>query len=200
MGLRPRPGTICATAILGLVLLLCLSSERLKVSWFDAFERKTKDHGALNVDGNLQGTGKLWESISAAMFENPGKGKKQPTTSKTTKGSMIRNYLLFIALMLSGDISTNPGPVANPCSVCFGPVARNHKAILCDCCAKYVHIRCEGGISNKAYKIMTDREEFPFICRTCLAMKHPFNELEDSEFFHTFGIDNMALIEMKILQ
>ena len=191
MGLRP--GTITALTIFGISLSFYQASESLKGSWYDTFERKTKDQGKFTFDGNLQGTGKLWESISAIIFENPSQDKRQKTTketSKTAKECMIRNYLLLIALMLSGDISPNPGPVTNPCSVCFGPVGRNHKAISCDCCDKYVHIKCEGGISNKDYKTLADKGEFAFICRACLIRKHPFSELEDSELCHTVGFEN----------
>ena len=39
------------------------------------------------------------------------------------------NYYLHaicLQLLLSGDISVNPGPVKNPCSACQKPVRKNH--------------------------------------------------------------------------
>ena len=58
-------------------------------------------------------------------------GSKKKVRLVTTKCTM-NIYLLVMFLMLSGDISPNPGPVKNPCTVCFRPVAKNHFAISCE--------------------------------------------------------------------
>ena len=61
-------------------------------------------------------------------------------------------------ILLSGDISLNPGPVRWPCSVCGKAVATNHRAIQCDNCDKWCHIsrKC-GNVSLKdCRKFMND--------------------------------------------
>ena len=61
-------------------------------------------------------------------------------------------------ILLSGDISLNPGTVRWPCSVCGKAVATNHRAIQCDNCDKWCHIgrKC-GNVSLKEYrKFMND--------------------------------------------
>ena len=47
-------------------------------------------------------------------------------------------------LLTSGNVSLNPGPSSNPskCSVCSRTVAHNHRALSCDQCKKWCHIRC----------------------------------------------------------
>ena len=32
--------------------------------------------------------------------------------------------------------------IAYPCGVCSNAVATNHKAILCDLCNKWIHLKC----------------------------------------------------------
>ena len=44
--------------------------------------------------------------------------------------------------MLSGDIELNPGPPRYPCGVSSRAVAKTHRAVLCDVCEVWQHIRC----------------------------------------------------------
>ena len=53
--------------------------------------------------------------------------------SSEVKNKYQNNYYLHaicLQLLLSGDISVNPGPVKNPCSACQKPVRKNQSAIL----------------------------------------------------------------------
>ena len=43
-------------------------------------------------------------------------------------------------LYRSGDIDLNPGP--DKCSVCNKRIARNHRAVNCDNCSMWCHIKC----------------------------------------------------------
>ena len=55
-------------------------------------------------------------------------------------------------LAISGDINPNPGPTSSEnstktlCSACMKTVAKNDRAIECDICSKWCHIKC-GGVS-----------------------------------------------------
>jgi hypothetical protein len=53
-----------------------------------------------------------------------------------------RIHRLLIILIISGDISLNPGPVKNPCGLCAKPVAKNNRAVLCEGCNYWWHIKC----------------------------------------------------------
>ena len=67
-----------------------------------------------------------------------------------------RHY--FLLLLLSGDIEINPGPI-NPCSICLRSVARNHRAILCDNCNLWSHIKCYS-MSCMDYNNLSKLDEF----------------------------------------
>jgi hypothetical protein len=44
-------------------------------------------------------------------------------------------HAIRLQVLLSGDISVNPGPMQNPCDACQKPVRKNQRAIICDeCC------------------------------------------------------------------
>jgi hypothetical protein len=55
-------------------------------------------------------------------------GRSIHNQNRTTYTSIIR------ILLLSGDISTNPGPVKYPCGKCSKPVKRNQRGIYCEDC------------------------------------------------------------------
>ena len=79
-------------------------------------------------------------------------------------------YIAFCTslLMIAGDISSNPGPVQYPCAVCSRPVAKNHRALLCDGCCKWCHIgpRC-GKIKPNEYEILKELNSFDRTCPAC---------------------------------
>ena len=57
---------------------------------------------------------------------------------KTMFHTMLCRFLsAFLILLLSGDISTNPGPVKYPCGKCSKPVKRNQRGKFI---VKTVHI------------------------------------------------------------
>ena len=66
-------------------------------------------------------------------------------------------------LLESGDVCPNPGPTTaahNPamCSVCKKTVAKTHRAINCDSCQKWCHIKC-GGVTAQDYRRFQLEEE-----------------------------------------
>ena len=70
----------------------------------------------------------------------------------------LQNDSSVFRILLSGDMSLNPGPVRWPCSVCGKAVAINHRAIQFDICDKWCHMgRKRGDVSLKNYeKLMND--------------------------------------------
>ena len=69
-------------------------------------------------------------------------------------------------LCLCGDIISNP-----TCPVCDKRVAKSHRAISCDGCSLWCHIKC-GGVSPKEYKMFQATKHFSWTCPTCIAMLH----------------------------
>lgn len=76
-----------------------------------------------------------------------------------------RWHRAMIMLALSGDISLNPGPVKYPCGLCSKSVASNHRAMLCEVCYYWHHIKCVQ-ISPSEYKLLSASED-SWVCSNC---------------------------------
>ena len=48
-------------------------------------------------------------------------------------------------------------PTKYPCNICNNPVAKNHKAIQCDKCQLWVHIKCNK-INVQTYNLLIEDE------------------------------------------
>ena len=81
--------------------------------------------------------------------------------------------------MLSGDIELNPGPTRHPCGVCSRSVAKTHRAVLCDICDLWQHIKCVN-ISPSDYEKLSTSDE-PWNCPKCTDKTSVF-EFTDSFF------------------
>lgn len=73
-------------------------------------------------------------------------------------------------LYTSGDIDTNPGP--DDCSVCNKRIAQNHRAVNCDCCNMWCHIKC-ASIKPNEYKNYQYLSSFFWWCPRCLCSSLP---------------------------
>ena len=56
------------------------------------------------------------------------------------KLSLSASYLV----LLSGDVSLNPGPIKDPCVLCGKGCRRNQRAVQCDECDLWHHAKCIG--------------------------------------------------------
>ena len=70
----------------------------------------------------------------------------KPTRHKYYQNKHITNVnyttvICIILLLLSGDVSLNPGPVQFPCGTCEKGVRRNQRAIQCDDCNLWFHLK-----------------------------------------------------------
>ena len=77
---------------------------------------------------------------------------------------------VYLSILVSGDIQSNPGPtrkISNPCTVCKKGVIKSSKAVSCDECDLWTHIRCTKDISNKMYDELTSLPNFSYICVPC---------------------------------
>ena len=74
----------------------------------------------------------------------------RPVPSQSSNLNKQRLALVFLMLILGGDVQTNPGPTKFPYATCQRPVANNHRAMGCDNCGAWVHIKC-CGVTLKQY-------------------------------------------------
>jgi len=68
-----------------------------------------------------------------------------------------------------------------PCGVCSKPVADTHRAIACDICQKWIHIKCNNFDKND-YKFFQNNSEECFICKNCISDNVAFSNLNNNEF------------------
>lgn len=92
----------------------------------------------------------------------------------------------LIRLLSCGDISPNLGPAPNcdkyVCSVCCRSVAHNHRAIQCDVCLYWCHIKC-GKVTPAEYtKLASLTVSFPWSCPTFVittSKNLPFSDIRN---------------------
>jgi hypothetical protein len=79
--------------------------------------------------------------------------------------------LIICILLRGGDIEANPGPRTrihkNKCTKCEKGVISTSKAVSCDSCNEWTHIRCTGNITNEDYEKLTHIKNFSFFCEGC---------------------------------
>ncbi|WAR11335.1 hypothetical protein MAR_025515, partial [Mya arenaria] len=78
--------------------------------------------------------------------------------------SLNQSYKWYL-LVLAGDIALNPGPTKHPCGVCNRPVASSHRAVECEACYQWIHIKC-ANITPKEY-ILLGNSSNPWVCNQC---------------------------------
>ena len=88
---------------------------------------------------------------------------------------------LQLLLTLCGNVHLNPGPVSFPCTVCNCSVNCNHKALLCDGCQLWSHIKCVS-VSTKMYEQLQSHAEFSWQCPSCLFSALPSFDVCDDSF------------------
>eukprot|EP00111_Clytia_hemisphaerica_P021280 TCONS_00062636-protein len=70
-------------------------------------------------------------------------------------------------------------PVKFPCGICKKPVAKNHRAIQCDNCSYWVHIKCNNTTDNDYTKLISSDETWS--CLKCIQTAIPFLQSSDEE-------------------
>ena len=69
-----------------------------------------------------------------------------------------------------------------PCQICCNPVAKNHKAIQCDKCQLWDHVKCNK-INDQTYNLLKE-DERTWYCISCSKDLVPFSSPTDNDF-HT---------------
>ena len=73
-----------------------------------------------------------------------------------------------LIIILSGDVQTNPGPIKYPCGTCQRPVATNHRAMACDLCNTWVHIKCCGMTPREYENFQAQGDNLSWMCPACV--------------------------------
>ena len=79
-----------------------------------------------------------------------------------------------------------------PCSICKKNVRGNAKAVCCDICDNWVHIKCNS-ITHQRYAELTEPDnDVTFYCNTCINTEMPFGSVSNDSFIQTniLGLNN----------
>ena len=75
--------------------------------------------------------------------------------------------VLFLLLLISGNVHPNPGPVKFLCIICCKPVKSNQDGIECSTCSLWCHRIC-AGMSKEEYIALSLSDDDWFCCH-CVA-------------------------------
>ena len=105
---------------------------------------------------------------------------------------------ITVAISLHRELNI-PNKLKSPCSICNKNVLKNQKAVQCDTCNKWCHIKCDGtSIEMYNYLIITD-DTVLWHCLYCtVKFNHentPFALLDDLEINKINESDNMRFCE-----
>ena len=71
--------------------------------------------------------------------------------------------------------------IRNPCGICSKSVGSKHRAIQCDYCNSWIHIKCQH-LDAKDYQLHQNNPELEFVCLPCNSSIIPFCNLNDNHF------------------
>lgn len=102
--------------------------------------------------------------------------------NKISRNRTTTKLFMLLTLLKSGDVHPQPGPASrvrrpkNPCTVCEKGVISSSKAVSCDSCEKWTHIKCTKTISAKQYaEFVEQNNDFSFTCDQCMLRTLPFH-------------------------
>ena len=70
-------------------------------------------------------------------------------------------------------------PIKSPCKICNNPVAKNHKAVQCDKCQLWVHMKCNK-INIQTYNMLKE-DKTVWYCISCSKDVFIFSELNGND-------------------
>ena len=89
-------------------------------------------------------------------------------------------------------------PIRNPCSICKFSVHNNHKAIFCDICESWSHLKCTS-FSSAEYTALSNSPE-DWYCPSCIANIFPFNHLDYTDFYFALYDFNSCCFDSELLK
>ena len=93
------------------------------------------------------------------------------TRRTKTNPTRTRKRLFQCFLLICGDVEMNPGPIRFPCGIYGKPVAKNQKALQCDICDVWSHMRSQClNITPEEY-LKQGQSDDPWYCPGCLSTK-----------------------------
>lgn len=116
-------------------------------------------------------------------------GLKSKCHFQSKSNHSIYSVIFVMALLKCGDVHPDPGPISkgqkrkpkNPCVSCGRGVISSSRAISCDGCERWTHVRCSSNsVSEMMYdRLVTESADFSYVCNSCLLRSMPFNNCDN---------------------
>jgi hypothetical protein len=78
----------------------------------------------------------------------------------------------YTRIQFRGDVHMNPGPIKYPCTNCKKGVRSNQRAIQCDFCDEWTHMKCTTISLSQYNKLSTSDETFYCTNISCESIRH----------------------------
>ena len=75
------------------------------------------------------------------------------------------------------------------CSTCQKNIPENSKAVFCNNCEFWVHIKCNNISVSEYKKLQNEGHDVPWFCLRCTMVMFPFSQLENEELSNLFNFD-----------
>ena len=150
--------------LLNIVLIIptCQVTERVKYTNSPYYDISIKYQNTEKHEYNIRLAPDLEINRFVMLFYHVKHSRTKPLSIPISIG---RQHYKLVILIISGDVSLNPGPVKIPCGGCCKAVAKTHRAVLCEACNYWWHIKCES-ISPSEYNVLGLSED-PWTCNQC---------------------------------
>ena len=132
--------------------------------------------------------------VSSVLAPLPSHSRKIIPKITTVRKVDTKLFYLSLSLLVCGDVHPCPGPAPAtrtprfPCIDCRKAVRKNSKAISCDVCKQWVHIKCCNFSVDKYNSYVANDTEFSFTCGPCLLKNLPFGDSDlDEPSFETLN-------------
>ena len=76
-------------------------------------------------------------------------------------------------------------PIRFPCGICGTAVAKTHRAVFCDVCEHWVHIKCNNITFSQYCILVEDDTESSWCCHSCFNSALPFSFIDNDNFLLT---------------
>jgi hypothetical protein len=122
--------------------------------------------------------------------------RSQRTPYPPDRSTRVMANLLLAIIQQAGDLELNPGLVKFPCGECAKPVRWNQRAVQCDGCDKWIHIKCMG-MGPEVYTGL-QTESASWICCGCGMPNFSstfFRSLTEEHSMNTFSTLNSSICD-----
>ena len=80
-------------------------------------------------------------------------------------------------------------PPKHPCGICHKTILGNQKAIFCNNCKSYVHMKCNGISASEYKELEKEPDDVSWFCKNCTMDMFPFGSLANEELLGLHDFD-----------